>query len=45
MGEIPRESFEVRLGNAPLAAIGFFENVIEHCAKRNSAQIKVVDLA
>ena len=43
MGEIPRENFEVRLANAPLAARGFFESVIEHFDKRNSVKVHFTD--
>ena len=39
MGEIPRDNFEARLVDAPLAARGFFESVIEHFDKRNSVKV------
>ena len=43
MGEIPRQNFEARLANAPLAAQGFFESVIEHFDKRNSVKVHFTD--
>ena len=43
MGGIPRENFEARLANAPLAARGFFESVIEHFDKRNSVKVHFTD--
>ena len=43
MDEIPRETFEARLANAPLAARGFFESVIEHFDKRNSVKVHFTD--
>jgi hypothetical protein len=43
MGEISRENFEARLANAPLAAQGFFESVIEHFDKRNSVKVHFTD--
>ena len=43
MGEIPRENFEARIENAPLAARGFFESVMEHFDKRNSVKVHFTD--
>ena len=43
MGEIPRDNFEARLVDAPLAARGFFESVIEHFDKRNSVKVHFTD--
>ena len=43
MGEIPRDNFEARLVDAPLAAREFFENVIEHFDKRNSVKVHFTD--
>ncbi|MDA9274474.1 hypothetical protein N9Q06_00375 [bacterium] len=43
MGEIPRQNFEAKLANAPLAAQGFFESVIEHFDKRNSVKVHFTD--
>ena len=43
MGEIPRDNFEARLVNAPLAARGFFESVIEQFDKRNSVKVHFTD--
>jgi|GEM_PF-843776 len=43
MSEISRENFEARLANAPLAARGFFESVIEHFDRRNSVKVHFTD--
>ena len=43
MGEIPKDNFEARLVDAPLAARGFFESVIEHFDKRNSVKVHFTD--
>jgi len=43
LGEIPRDNFEARLVDAPLAARGFFESVIEHFDKRNSVKVHFTD--
>jgi len=43
MTEIPRENFEARLHAAPLAARGFFENIIEHFDKHKSVKVHYTD--
>jgi len=43
LGEIPRDIFEARLVDAPLAARGFFESVIEQFDRRYSVKVHFTD--